>query len=233
MVLVHAGVIAQAALHRAARIVVLHPVAHVMMQPAVVALGDDLDFTVRLGVSRILRNWSFSSRWSAARLKKSWTVFSIAWLLAGRHRVRMVCRCRLTASGDRAAGSRPKASSMMAWRCNQLLGRRFEVIQFVHLAEDVVLAQAEAVIRQQLVVDHVLVRADEVQDRPDVLLVGIHAGNQRRAGDEVDVGKGLVGFLEVLQDALVAHAGPFLVPLRDRSACGRAASCRRGAAPSP
>ena len=42
------------------------------------------------------------------------------------------------------------------------------------------------------------------------------AGNQRRAGDEVDVGKRLVGLLEVGQDPLVADADPLLVPLRDR-----------------
>ena len=99
---------------------------------------------------------------------------------------------------------------------DQLVGRRLVIVQFIHHAQALVLAQAKAVIGQELIVDHVLVRANEGQDRPDVLLIGIHAGNQRRAGDEVDVGKRFIGFFEVRQDALVAHAGPLLVPLRDR-----------------
>ena len=99
---------------------------------------------------------------------------------------------------------------------DQVVGRRLVVVQLVHHAQAQVLAEAEAVVGQQLVVDDVLVGSDERQHRPDVLLVGVDAGDQRRAGDEVDVGEGLVGLLEVRQDPLVAHAGPLLVPLRDR-----------------
>jgi hypothetical protein len=78
-----------------------------------------------------------------------------------------------------------------------------------------VLAGAEAVVRQQLVVDHVLVRANELQNCPDVFLIVVHPRNQRCAGDKVDVRKGLIGFLEVLQNPFVTHPGPLLMPLRD------------------
>ena len=68
---------------------------------------------------------------------------------------------------------------------NQSIGRRFVIVQVVDHALVFVLAEAKAVIRQQLIVDHVLVRSNERQDRPDVLLVGIDVGDRRRSGDEI------------------------------------------------
>ena len=65
---------------------------------------------------------------------------------------------------------------------DQFVGRRLVVVQLVDLAEKLVLAEAEAVIRQQFVVDHVLVRADERQDRPDVLLVVVDARESAACG---------------------------------------------------
>ena len=116
---------------------------------------------------------------------------------------------------------------------HQFIGRRLVIVQLIHFAKKFVLAQAEAVIGQQFVVDHILVRANERQNRANVLFIGIDAWNQGRAGDEVDVRKRLVGFLEVLQNALVVDADPLLVPLRESSSCDRAASYRRAAAPFP
>ncbi len=114
---------------------------------------------------------------------------------------------------------------------DQLVGRRLVVVQLIHHAQALVLAQAKAVIGQELVVDHVLVGADERQDRPDVLLVGVDAGNQRRAGDEVDVGKGLVGLLDVRQDRARCSRRSTSCAAPGWSACGRGAPYRRGAAP--
>ncbi len=65
---------------------------------------------------------------------------------------------------------------------DHFIGRRLVIVQFVHLAQVLVLAQAKAVIRQQLVINHVLVRADERQHRPDVVLVGIHRRESAACG---------------------------------------------------
>ena len=40
---------------------------------------------------------------------------------------------------------------------NHFIGWRFVIVQFIHHAQDLILAQAKAVIGQQLIVDHVLV----------------------------------------------------------------------------
>ena len=60
---------------------------------------------------------------------------------------------------------------------DHFVGWRFVIIQFIHLAQEQVLPQAKAMIRQQLIVDHVLVWANECQYGPYVLLIGIDAGN--------------------------------------------------------
>jgi hypothetical protein len=56
------------------------------------------------------------------------------------------------------------------------------------------------VIWQKFVIDHVLVRADERQHGPDVLLIVVHSRNERGACDELEVRERLVGFLEIRED---------------------------------
>ena len=67
---------------------------------------------------------------------------------------------------------------MMAWRAlDQLVGRRLVIVQFIHLAQQQVLAQSKAVIRQQFIINYVLIRLDECQHGPDVFFIGIYAWN--------------------------------------------------------
>jgi Protein of unknown function (DUF2950) len=90
---------------------------------------------------------------------------------------------------------------------------RFEVRHFKDAAEEFILCLAVPVIGQQFVVDDVGVRADEGEHCANVLLVVVHAGNERRACDELRVRKRLVGPLEIVADAGVIRATPFLVAL--------------------
>ena len=86
---------------------------------------------------------------------------------------------------ERLVDDRPQAG--------ERLGRgRLEVAQLVHLPQELVLALSEPVVREQLVVDDVLVGADERQRRPDMFFVVIDARNERRADDELRVRKRFV-----------------------------------------
>ena len=77
---------------------------------------------------------------------------------------------------------RPNASSMIACSRHSDSGVGGES-QLVNPAQKVILAFAESVIRQQFVVDHVLVWTNKCQDRADMFLIVVHAGNERRAGN--------------------------------------------------
>ncbi len=68
-------------------------------------------------------------------------------------------------------------------------------------------------IGQEFVINDVRMRANEGQHRADMLLVVVHAGNERCARHKLDIGERLVGPLEVFKNARIAHAGPFLVAL--------------------
>jgi hypothetical protein len=91
---------------------------------------------------------------------------------------------------------------------------RSKVHHLIDLPQEPILALPEAVIRQQFIVDHVLVGPDDSQDSPDMVLIVIDTRDERGTGDELLFWKSLIGSFEVCEDPRVVRSAPLLMPLR-------------------